>query len=185
MKGLDRDFVAIGFSGGVDSGFLLAASIKWSSVPVYALNAESIFLSRASRRNVSKIGRELGARVFKLCFDPLSIDEIRKNGPCRCYFCKKNIYSMMIDFCRCHLQGLHLIFDGTQADDLKRFRPGIRALRELGIGTPLSDIGFTKNEIRRALRMWGCGFWDLPSESCRAARTGYGIPLNELILKKF
>ncbi len=185
LKDIDKDFIAIGFSGGVDSSFLLSACIRWSRVPVYALNVESIFLSDFARKTIEKNSRELEVKISKLYFDPLSIKEIRENGLNRCYFCKKNIYSRIIDFCRCRSKGKYLIFDGTQADDLKRFRPGIRALRELGIGTPLSDLGFTKGDIRKALRTWGYSFWNLPSESCLAAQIGYGIPLNELKLKKF
>ncbi len=174
---------AIGFSGGVDSAFLLASGVRWSNWPVYPFFCDSVFITPDVHLRLPEMIREIGVELIQIRWSPLSVKEIAQNHRLRCYFCKKKIY-LTIKEHACQKDGsLVAILDGTQHDDLSRDRPGLRALSELGILTPLAQLGFTKDNIRTALRMWNYTFWDIPSESCLATRFKHEQPLSKKRLK--
>lgn len=174
--------VALGFSGGVDSAFLLVSLVKWCRFSVTPFMAVSPFLSERERESALKVTGEIGINVTQVTWDPLAEPLIVENGPLRCYYCKKSMYCLI---CRAAKDiGSRLVFDGTQWDDLKRDRPGLRALHELDIKTPLASLGFKKNEIRSVLMEWGFSFSDRKAESCLATRIARNTKISEENLEK-
>ncbi len=165
---------AIGFSGGVDSAFVLASAKRWACVPIYPVLAVSCLLPPFAIENAQKISEEVGIPLIRFNWHPLAIDEIARNDRLRCYFCKKNMYSLLKENVRKIDGECRLILDGTQFDDLFRERPGLFALQELGVQTPLADYGFRKTEIRSYLKEWEYSFWNIPSESCLATKLERG-----------
>ncbi len=176
---------AIGFSGGVDSAFLIASGLKWAKIKILPIFLDSIFVSQTMRDQAKHVADSIGIKPVVFKWDPLAINEICRNDRLRCYYCKKNLYLtinkniLYTGNCSCST-----IIDGTQADDLLKQRPGLFALQELEIQIPLAEIGFTKADIRRCLRMWGYDFWNLPAESCLTTRIGYGKRLTKEVLMR-
>jgi len=160
--------VGTGFSGGLDSSFLLAALLRWSDVPVSAFTVISPLISSFQRDIIEETSDELGIKPHYIEWNALNDETVCSNNELRCYFCKKKMYSLMLE--AAGEKGAGNLLDGTQADDLYSDRPGLRALRELGIKTPLAEIGINKDEIRSALRQWGYSFWGRDAESCMATR---------------
>ncbi len=170
---------AIGFSGGVDSAFVLASAKRWARVRIYPVLAVSCLLSPFAIENAQKISKEVGIPLIRFTWQPFAIDEIARNDRFRCYFCKKNMYHLLKEKVSKIDSDCHHILDGTQFDDLFRERPGLFALQELGVQTPLADYGFRKTEIRSYLKEWGYSFWNIPSESCLATKLERGERLTK------
>jgi len=169
--------VAVGFSGGVDSSFLLITGIKWCNYPVYPFSLISLFLTDEAVHAIDKIALEIGIKPIKLYWNPLHFDKIRQNSIYRCYFCKKELYTIIKN--KAQLKGCDIVVDGTHFGDLSKFRPGINALLENGIQLPLVRCKFEKDEIRFLLEKWKYSFWDKNAESCLATIFNYGYELNE------
>ena len=170
--------VAVAFSGGADSYFLLSASCKTLGVSrVRAFHASSILLSQEEDAQIVPLCDDVGCEVHNFNFEPLSWPEFTANPPDRCYLCKKKIYQTFKDASVVR-EGGFLLLDGTNFDDLSADRPGLKAIREFAVQTPLADVGLTKKEIRRLSRDMGLGTWDKPSASCFATRITAGIPID-------
>lgn len=171
----------IGFSGGVDSSFLLASAKRWARNDVSAYIAISCFLEPFDLFHAKRVCKEIGIELIQMYWRPLNYQEIIRNDCFRCYHCKRLMYSKIKDKASDYFGFSPIFLDGTQYDDLFRDRPGIRALQELGILTPLASFGFTKADIRDYLKKWGYSFWDYPSKSCLATRIRQGIRLSEAL----
>lgn len=168
------DKIAVAYSGGVDSSFLLKAAVdSISSDNVTAVFARSVLQKPETMEGALSRVLEFGCIVKVIDFSPLSCREIVSNTPKRCYFCKKYIYEAFLEA----VPGF-LLVDGTNTDDLKKDRPGLQALKELRIRMPLVEVSLTKKEIRALSRALGLSIWDLPSESCLATRIPTGTFLN-------
>ena len=168
--------VAVAFSGGVDSSFLLyAACATLGPSAVHAFHAKSELLPPLEAEQVERTVKERGC-----CFHPIEIKpfiwpEFVANGPDRCYLCKKKIYQI---FLADHsFPPNALLFDGTNSDDLGQDRPGLRALSELRVQTPLADAGFAKKEIRLLSREFALSTWDAYASSCLATRIAHNEPI--------
>ena len=170
LSGLGR--AAVAFSGGVDSSFLLKVCRDVMGGDVVAFTADSPFFSKRERDFSACFCKKLGIRQIVIRINPLEIEEVRKNVPERCYFCKKMIFRSFAG--AAGGLGITHILEGGNADDTGDFRPGMRAVRELGIGSPLLEFGFTKAEIRALSRELGLETWDKPSFACTASRFQYG-----------
>lgn len=179
IKGLGH--IAVALSGGVDSGFLLHAAVDAvGSENVAALTATTL-LHRADELDFS---RELAARygvahrVIEL--DPLAIEAVRFNRIDRCYHCKRAIFTALWD--ATHLMGIENLADGTNADDTGVYRPGLAALAELGVVSPLKECGLTKAEIRDIAGDFGLNIAKKPSRPCLATRLPYDVELEPAII---
>lgn len=168
--------VAIAFSGGVDSAYLLYVAVKYAK-KVRAYYVKSDFQPQFELDDARRLARELNAEMKIIPLDVLSCDSIVKNPSNRCYFCKKMIFSSI--YKAAALDGFEILLDGTNASDIEADRPGMKALRELQVRSPLRECGLTKAQIRELSRKAGLFTWDKPSYSCLATR----ITTNEEITK--
>jgi uncharacterized protein len=166
--------VAVGLSGGTDSAFLLASALKYCPDRVVPVTAVTPFLSWKELGAARDVCRELGTEPHLINVSLLDEPEITFNGEARCYFCKRRIYQAIKEYCRQAFGGGQVL-DGTNLDDLSRHRPGLRALKELGIATPLAEAGLTKRQIRQMARQAGYSFWDRRSFSCLATALPSGM----------
>ncbi len=172
--------MAVACSGGVDSSFLLHASVACCRYPVYALTADSLFVHPDDRRAIYRMAEGISAQFVSVGWDPLSYPEIVCNDALRCYYCKYYMYKKLLEVC--DKLGISYLMDGTQKDDLTAHRPGLAAIEELGIITPLSRFGLDKQDIRHLSLLKSLESWELRSQSCLATRIETGKPLEARVL---
>ncbi len=163
---------AIAFSGGVDSTFLARACHDALGDRALAVTVISAAYPPDTADDIAEIAAGIGIRLVAIPVDIADIPRFTDNPPDRCYHCKLALLRLIRD--RATVEGINRVFDGSNADDAGDYRPGHRALRELGIESPLLDLGFTKAEIRELSRGLGLPTWDLPSYACLASRFPYG-----------
>jgi uncharacterized protein len=167
--------VLVAFSGGADSAFLLAAAARaLGTDSVVAATAISASLPADELSAAADFAAGLGVRHLTPSTDEMSRDGYRANAGDRCYFCKAELLDVLLPLAREH--GLAHVATGTNADDvLAGFRPGIRAAAERGAATPLRDAELSKDDVRRASRMWGLVTWDKPAAACLSSRIAFGV----------
>ena len=174
----DMKKVAIAFSGGVDSAFLLKAALDaLSRENVLAITIESQVITEAEMRDLKKQIEFFKARHRVIKTDILSLTEFKDNSSERCYFCKKYLFQKIIKAAKA--ENYNIILDGTNADDEGDFRPGIKALKELSIRSPLKECSLNKNDIRELSKTLGLITYDKPSLACLASRIPYGEEITE------
>lgn len=167
--------VALAFSGGVDSAYLLYAA-RACGAQVRAYYVQTAFQPAFEREDALRLARELGAEMTVLPLNILDREEVCSNPPERCYHCKRAIFSAIFGLAAA-ADGFSLVIDGTNASDDAGDRPGMRALRELSVRSPLQECGLTKAEIRARSREAELFTWDKPAYACLATR----IPTGEAI----
>lgn len=170
--------VALAFSGGVDSTVLLHALLhrqRQQSFPLLAYYFRTPLHTEEETQAAIRTAKEAGAELVEMRFNPLELPVLRFNPTDRCYHCKGHIFSHMQQDARA--RGLRTIMDGTNADDHKQYRPGLKALRELGVISPLAAAGLTKAEVRALAAEWGLTCSGKPSAPCLATRFDYGAEL--------
>lgn len=175
LRGIDGLVVA--FSGGVDSGVVLAGAVRALGTDrVVAATAVSGSLAAQELDEAADFAAELGVRHLTPSTDELSRPGYRDNGGDRCYFCKSELLDVLAPLAIEH--GLSHMATGTNADDLRAgFRPGIRAAAERGVVTPLADAGLTKDDVRQIARSWSLPLWDKPAAACLSSRIAFGIQI--------
>lgn len=171
---------AVAFSGGVDSSFLLKAAHNALGRNAAAVCVSSVFMPQRELAAARRFCAEQEIHLIEIPFEPLSVKGVKENPPDRCYWCKKSLLSLVKKAAA--ENGLSTVMEGSNADDVHDFRPGLRAVAELGVRSPLKDCGFTKAEIRAASRTLGLSTWSKPSAACLASRSPYGEPLTERAL---
>ena len=172
---------AVGFSGGVDSAYLLYAGLKegadWH--PVYI---HSAFQPEFELEDAKRLCTMLGADLTILEADILSNSNVRSNPSDRCYYCKQVLFGHVAEWAR--EQGIPLVLDGNNASDPPEDRPGMRAAKELGVRSPLREAGLTKTMIRKLSREAGLFTWNKPAYACLATRVPAGSPIDAETLIK-
>lgn len=167
--------LAIAFSGGVDSTYLLHKAALVGKEKVTALIMKTPSVPERELDEAVAFCKSRGISFFVLPADPFSVEGFRENGRDRCYICKHFLFSALLE--KAKEEGIPFVADGTNADDRKEFRPGLRALKELEIRSPLAEAGLTKKEIRELSEKEGLPTWNKPSFSCLATRFPYGEEL--------
>ncbi len=167
--------VVVAFSGGVDSSLLLAAATDALDSAVLAVTGISPTFPQHDLTMAKTVAEQLGARWMTLKTNELSDPGFRSNPPNRCYFCKKDLFSMLLATARD--EGLPFVIEGSNADDLGDVRPGLKAARELGILSPYLELGIGKELIRRLARERGLPNWDRPSSACLSSRIPFGVEI--------
>lgn len=162
---------ALAFSGGVDSAYLLWAGLQ-AGAEVRPYFVKTPFQPRFELEDARRLCARLGAALTVIEYDILSDPAVAANPPDRCYHCKRRLFSLMKE--RAEADGLPLLLDGTNASDDGGDRPGMRALRELEVRSPLRECGLTKERIRALSRQAGLFTWDKPSYACLATRVPSG-----------
>lgn len=162
----------IGYSGGVDSSFLLAAGVRLLGSRAVAATATSPLYAEFELRNARKLTAELGVRHIIFESDELEVPGFAENPVDRCYHCKMSLFAELREIA--DGEGLAHVAHAAQVDDLSDHRPGFRAADELGVQAPLIDAGFTKADVRAASRAWGLPTWNRPANACLASRFPYG-----------
>ncbi|NOY68829.1 MAG: ATP-dependent sacrificial sulfur transferase LarE [Deltaproteobacteria bacterium] len=169
------DGLAVAFSGGVDSTFLLAAAKQALLDRVLAITVSSSLIPAIEIRCAKDAAADLGVKHVCIDLGEITDPELLANPSDRCYICKNNVFSEIIGAARKH--GISNVADGTNTDDLKDFRPGMKAIAELKVISPLAETGWNKAEIREQSRIMGLDTWNKPSSPCLATRIPYGMPI--------
>jgi len=174
--------VLIAYSGGVDSTFLLKAALDvLGKDNVLAVTARSSTYPERELEFAENTAKILGATHIVIESEELDIEEFVENPLNRCYFCKRELFTKLRDIAE--KRGIFHILDGSNSDDLSDFRPGMKALSELGIRSPLMECGLTKAEIRSLSQILGLPTWNKPSFACLSSRFPYGHRIDRDRLK--
>lgn len=183
MRKLAAGDICLAFSGGVDSSLLLKAAIdaaEETGKKVYAVTFDSRLHPACDLEIAGQVAKELGGIHQVIQIDELEQADIRMNPENRCYLCKRRLFSCLKEFAE--ERKITCILDGTNEDDLHVYRPGIQALGELGIISPLAELHITKAEVKALASMYGISVASRPSTPCMATRIPYGMELNYDIL---
>ncbi|MDR2146768.1 MAG: ATP-dependent sacrificial sulfur transferase LarE [Tannerella sp.] len=168
--------LCIAYSGGVDSSFLVHVAYKVLGNNALAVMVDSPVLARRDKDNAVEILEKLGVPYEIVEENPFESEEFSENNRMRCYFCKKNNYTLIQETAQKH--GIMYIADGQNADDVQSdHRPGIKAGHEMGVVSPLIDCGFTKEDIRRYSKQLDVVTWDKPANACLSSRIPYGTSI--------
>jgi uncharacterized protein len=172
----EMENVAVAYSGGVDSTLLLRlAHDCLGGEQVLALTAVSPSLPARELEEAQAVAQEIGVHHMLLESRETEDPRYLANAPNRCYFCKTNVYDLLIDYAQ--QEGYPVVVDGTNADDVDDHRPGRKAALERGVRSPLQEAGLTKAEIRNLARALELPNWNKPSAACLSSRIPYGTPI--------
>ncbi|MBO5998129.1 MAG: ATP-dependent sacrificial sulfur transferase LarE, partial [Lachnospiraceae bacterium] len=171
---------ALAFSGGVDSSYLLYAAMQ-AGADIKAYYVKAQFQPQFEFDDAMKLAEQLGADVRIIYADVLADPEVAANPADRCYYCKRNIFSQILQ--AAGEDGYRLILDGTNASDRADDRPGMKALKEMEVRSPLRECGLTKAMIRDLSRQAGLFTWNKPAYACLATRIPEGTAITDELLQ--
>ena len=181
LKYLARlDSLAIAFSGGVDSAFLLHAASEALGDRILALTIDSPYIPDWEIEEAKKITADKNIR--HIVVNAAVPEQIKNNPEDRCYLCKSFLFAMLMEVAR--QNGIQKLADGTNADDIHDNRPGMKALKELKILSPLLELGFTKQDIREWSKEMGLYTWEKPAYACLLTRIPYNTRIEEKVLRR-
>ena len=168
----DKDKVIIALSGGVDSAVVAYAAFQALGSSAIAVTADYKTLSEDELLSAKQVCSEIGVEQILLDYSELENEEFVKNDSNRCFHCRMELGDHLIELAKKY--GVKIIVDGTNLDDLGDYRPGIQALRENGIRSPLVETKFLKSDVRDIAKSVGLSVYDRPSNSCLASRIPWG-----------
>lgn len=168
---------AVAFSSGVDSTFLLKVAKEVLGDNVIAVTAVSSVIPQREIEEAEKFCEEHNIKHLPISIDVLSMDAFKTNPPDRCYHCKKRIFTEIIN--AASSMGIIDILEGSNTDDDGDYRPGMKAIKELNVKSPLKEAGLSKEDIRALSEEMGLNTWNKPSFACLASRFVYGDPITE------
>ena len=171
----------LAFSGGCDSAYLFYAAAECGA-DFAACYVKSAFQPEFELEDAQRLARELGREIDVIELDVLADAQVRANPKDRCYFCKQRIFSAICE--RARTLGYDLVIDGTNASDDASDRPGMRALRELRVESPLRSCGISKAEVRALSKQAGLFTWNKPAYACLATRIPADTPIDAETLEK-
>lgn len=177
--------LCVAFSGGVDSSLVLklaCEAAKKYGIQVYAVTFDTVLHPACDRETAARVAAELGALHVVIPVDELQLEELRFNPPDRCYRCKRYLFERLVSFAR--EKGISTVLEGTNEDDRKEYRPGLKALKELGIVSPLALAEIGKKEVRVLAGELGISVASRPSAPCMATRLPYGSLLEHETLRR-
>lgn len=169
------DSCIVAFSGGVDSALLLKAGVLALGDRAIAATGLSETYAPEEMEEARAVASEIGAVHVMVRTMELTDPRYANNSHQRCFFCKTELYTQLQAYAKQH--GFAAVLDGTNADDLGDFRPGIRAATQLGVHSPLQEAGLTKQEIRDLSHWLALPTWDKPAAACLSSRFAYGDPI--------
>ena len=164
--------VAVAFSSGVDSSFLLKTALDVLGSNAVAVTVRHAAFPERELAEARAFCKALNVRLIEIELDVLAVEGFAENPPQRCYLCKKEVFWQILS--AAEQNGFPIVAEGSNTDDLGDYRPGMKAIAELGILSPLRDAGLGKQEIRALSREIGLPTWDKPSYACLATRIPYG-----------
>lgn len=171
--------VAVAVSGGIDSAVLAFAANEARGKDSIALIAKSEFLPARDLDDALRLLEEIGMPYKLVEAHPLEVPEVARNEDDRCYFCKRELFGRLLDAARDAFEGEgFVLLDGTNYDDLHEDRPGLRALEELGVESPMAKMRLTKDDVRQMAKSAGIRIWEKPSSACLATRMRPGVPID-------
>ncbi len=173
--------VVVAYSGGVDSSFLLKMSVDIMGKKVLAVTARSQVIPGHEIRDAKRFARSIKCKHKIINYDCLDSREFRSNPRSRCYICKKKLFTVFLYLKNSYKY--NYLIDGTNHDDKNSLRPGLKALKELGVSSPLAEACLTKEEIREYSKILDLPAWDRPALACLATRIPYGEEITEAKLK--
>jgi uncharacterized protein len=180
LRGLGR--VAVAYSGGADSAFLLKAARDVLGEGATGVLGTSESLDSSELAGARRVAEEMGIPIQVIETREYENPLYRKNGPDRCYHCKSELFTRVGELAAA--QGIPHVLDGSNFDDLSDYRPGMRARSEHGVRSPLQEAGLTKEEIRRHSRALGLPTWDKPAAPCLSSRIPYGSEVTDQKLRQ-
>jgi len=174
--------VLVAFSGGVDSSFLLKVAVDVLGENVLAIIASSETYPEKERDEAVKLAKRLNVRHEVIQTKELENPDFAHNPPERCYFCKMELFSKLKDIAES--EGIPYVLDGSNFEDTSDFRPGAKAAEELGVRSPLKEVGLVKEEIRQLSKYVDLPTWNKPSLACLSSRFPYFTEIESESLKQ-
>ncbi len=182
FSNLDEKGVCIAYSGGVDSTLLLKTASSVCSHPILAVILETQLHPHSDTEDARNMALSLGAECEIIQVDEFQDPRIMQNPVNRCYLCKHLLFTSLQELA--FSKGFLAVCDGTNKDDENQYRPGMKVLAELGIKSPLRELGITKQEVRELSAMLGLSTASMPSTPCLATRLPYGAYLDREVLQR-